>query len=36
MTLALVVGALGVKCAAGVGKMCTGSGEGAAGDEYLK
>ena len=29
------VGVSSVKCAAGVGRMCTGSGEGAAGSELL-
>ena len=29
--MALILGVLGVECAAGVGKMCTGSGEGATG-----
>ena len=35
MASALVVGALGVECAAGVRRMCTGSGEGATGSGLL-
>ena len=31
--MALAVGVSGVECAAGVGRMCIGSGEGAAGSE---
>ena len=33
--MALAVSVSGVECAAGVGKMCTGSGEGAVGNEML-
>ena len=33
--MALVVGVSGVECVAGVGRMCTGSGEGAAGSGLL-
>ena len=35
MASALVVGASGVECAAGVGKICTGSREGAASSGLL-
>ena len=35
MTSALAVSASGVECVAGVGKMCTGSGESAAGSGLL-
>ena len=33
--MALAVGVSGVECAAGVGRMCTGSGEGATGNRLL-
>ena len=35
MASALAIGASGVECVAGVGKMCTGSGEGVVGSGLL-
>ena len=35
MTLALAIGASGIECTAGIGRMCIGSGEGATGSGLL-